>query len=181
MKGMVFTEFLQMVEDVFSANMVDDIIDETNPASGGAYTNVGTYDHQEIVNMVVALSQHTGIGVNDLIRSFGQHLFVRFVAGYPVFFEGITHAFDFLSGIENIIHAEVRKLYPDAELPRFETEHHDAKKLVLLYKSSRHFEDLAEGLILGCIAHFGQNISIQRETVGDGEFRYERFSLTLLD
>lgn len=181
MKGIVFTEFLQMVEDVFSANMVDDIIDETNPASGGAYTNVGTYDHREIVNMVIELSKRTGIGVNELIRSFGQHLFMRFTLGYPGFFQGIDDAFVFLSGIENIIHAEVRKLYPDAELPRFETEYYDAKKLILLYKSSRHFEDLAEGLILGCIDHFKQNISVQRETVGDGESRYERFSLNLMD
>lgn len=33
MKGMVFTEFLEMVEAKFSADMVDDIIDDANPAS----------------------------------------------------------------------------------------------------------------------------------------------------
>lgn len=29
-------------------------------------------------------------------------------------------AFQFLKNIENYIHVEVRKLYPDAELPTFE-------------------------------------------------------------
>ena len=177
MKGVVFTEFLEMVEDRFSADMVDDILDEANPASGGAYTAVGTYDHTEIVDLVSSLSRHTGMSANDLLRAFGQHLFGRFVENYPAFFAGINDSFAFLSGIEDIIHAEVRKLYNDAELPCFEIEQHDAQRLVLHYKSSRHFEDLAEGLMLGCIAYFGQNIHLQRETVGDAESRYERFIL----
>lgn len=45
MKGIVFTEFVDMVEAQFSADMVDDILDDAAPASGGAYTAVGTYDH----------------------------------------------------------------------------------------------------------------------------------------
>ena len=54
MKGMVFTEFLEMVESTFSADMVAAIIDDSAPPSGGAYTSVGTYDHQELVGMVTA-------------------------------------------------------------------------------------------------------------------------------
>jgi hypothetical protein len=53
----------------------------------------------------------------DLPR-LGQHLFGRFVC-FP-FFSGVTSAFDFLAGLNGIIHVEVRKLYPDAELPHFE-------------------------------------------------------------
>jgi len=36
MKGIVFSEFISMVETVFSEDMVDDLIDATNPASGGS-------------------------------------------------------------------------------------------------------------------------------------------------
>ena len=179
MKGVVFTEFLQMVEDRFSADMVDDIIDDANLPSGGAYTAVGTYPHEEIVALVVALSQRSGLAVPDLLRTYGEHLFGIFVRGYPGFFAGVTDAFDFLAGIEDIIHAEVRKLYPDAELPRFDVERRDDdQELVLLYDSRRHFEDLAEGLMRGCIAHFGGNIAIRREVLGEGEARKERFILT---
>jgi hypothetical protein len=177
MKGVVFTEFLEMVEAKFSADMVDDIIDESELPSGGAYTAVGTYDHTEIVSLVVSLSKHSGIAVSDLLKVFGEHLFGRFVIGYPRFFTNVSDAFTFLSGIENIIHAEVLKLYPDAELPRFEVEHHDAARLVMRYNSKRHFEDLAEGLIKGCIKHFGNNISLSRETIGLGDAQQERFIL----
>lgn len=176
MKGVVFTEFLDMVEQRFSADMVDDIIDDAQLPNGGAYTAVGTYPHGEMVAMVVALSQRSGVAVPDLIRTFGQHLFGRFALAYPRFFEGVHDAFGFLSGIEDIIHAEVLKLYPDAELPRFIVEHHDAQRLVLLYQSPRHFEDLAEGLMHGCVAHFGEPIRIEREVPASGTA--QRFTLT---
>ncbi len=176
MKGVVFTEFLDMVEQRFSADMVDDIIDDAQLPNGGAYTAVGTYPHGEMVAMVVALSQRSGVAVPDLIRTFGQHLFGRFALAYPRFFAGVNDAFSFLSGIEDIIHAEVLKLYPDAELPRFIVEHHDAQRLVLLYQSPRHFEDLADGLMHGCVAHFGEPIHIEREVPASGTA--QRFTLT---
>jgi len=178
MKGIVFTEFLEMVEVRFSADMVDDIIDDANLPSGGAYTAVGTYPHTEMVALAGALSQRSGMAVPDLLLTFGEHLFGCFVKNYPAFFTGASDAFLFLSGIENIIHTEVRKLYPNAELPRFEVEQHDAQRLVLVYDSRRHFEDLADGLMHGCIAHFGGGISIARETLGEGDARRERFILT---
>lgn len=177
MKGVVFTEFLEMVEDRFSADMADSIIDDARLPHGGAYTSVGTYPHGEMVAMVVALSQRSGIPVPDLIRVFGQHMFGRFVQAYPAFFVGVQDAFEFLAGIEDIIHAEVLKLYPDAELPRFIVEHHDAQKLVLLYQSPRHFEDLAEGMMHGCLAHFGEPIHIEREPTPTADHA-QRFVLT---
>lgn len=66
MKGIVFTEFIEMVENRFSADMMDDILDAANTASGGAYTAVGTYDHGEMVALVSALSAHTGLSLKHL-------------------------------------------------------------------------------------------------------------------
>ena len=178
MKGVVFTEFLDMVEAKFSADMVDDIIDDAQLASGGAYTAVGTYPHAEMVALGVALAQRSGLSFSELLRTFGEHLFGRFAVVYPAFFEGIPDSFTFMAGIEEVIHAEVLKLYPDAELPRFVVEAHDEDRLVLLYESGRHFEDLAEGLIRGCAAHFRERVDIRRETVASGDGRRERFTMS---
>lgn len=43
MKGVVFTEFAQLVEANWGADMMDDIIDAVEPASGGAYCSVASY------------------------------------------------------------------------------------------------------------------------------------------
>jgi hypothetical protein len=163
MKGIVFTEFLSMVDDHFSPEMVERILDGATLPSGGVYTAVGTYDHHEILQLVGRLSQESGVASGDLVRAFGQHLFTRFVAGYPQFFAESHDAFDFLQRIDGYIHMEVRKLYPDAELPRFSYEVPAAGRMILTYRSSRPFADLAEGLIRGCVEHFGGGIAITRE------------------
>lgn len=151
---MVFTEFMDMVEDVFSADILEDIIEKSDLPNEGAYTAVGTYNHEEIVRMAVNLSEAVEIPVATLLEVFGKHLFGRFSDRYPSFFEGVVEPFEFLKNIDDYIHVEVRKLYPDAELPRFYHEQKSANELTMYYLSSRHFEDLAVGLIKGCLAHF---------------------------
>jgi hypothetical protein len=177
MKGVVFTEFLEMVEDRFDPAMADRIIQAAHVPSGGAYTAVGTYDHGEMWSLVAALSKATETSVPDLLRGFGQHLFGRFVAGSPQFFTGVGSAFDFLENLNRVIHGEVRKLYPDAELPHFEVLERKAGRMVLLYQSARHFGDLAEGLIQGCAEHFRESLSIRRENVGADSGSRVRFIL----
>ncbi len=172
MKGMVFTEFLDMVEETFSIDMVDDIIDAANPKSGGAYTSVGVYDHQELVDMVMALSERTEIAPEALVKAFGQHLFKVFFKKYPSFFKGVSDSFTFLSSVEDFIHPEVLKLYPDAQLPRFDCER-EGDTLTMTYHSSRHFSDLAEGLILGCALHYGENVQVKRESLDENSTRFQ--------
>lgn len=167
MKGIVFTEFLDMVETQFSADMVDDLIDDCALPSAGAYTSVGTYDHAELVALVGALATRTATPVPDLVKAFGRHLLGRFFANYPRFFEGVTDAVTFLAGIEDVIHVEVLKLYPDAQLPRFECTRQFGG-LDMVYHSPRHFDDLAEGLIDGAVAHWGGGYTVSREPLPSG-------------
>ena len=81
MKGMVFTEFLEMVEDKFSPEVADQIIEQANLRSGGIYTSVGTYDHGEMIELVSASAKkrasprrtHAIIRC-PLVRSFPYHV-----------------------------------------------------------------------------------------------------------
>jgi hypothetical protein len=140
--------------------------------NGGAYTVVGTYDHGELVQMVVALSKRCGLPVPALVQVFGEHMFGRFHTLYPSFFSGVISALDFLEGIESVIHTEVRKLYPDAQLPQFDCTR-SADGLKMVYSSPRHFGDLAEGLIKGAVAHFGDRLHVARNDQPDGSIVFE--------
>lgn len=167
MKGVVFTSFLEMVEDAHGLDMVDTLIEKSELPSGGSYTAVGTYDHTEIVNLVVTLSGETGIEVPLLLQGFGKHLFGILISSYPQFGEDASSSLELLESIENYIHVEVRKLYPDAELPRFECSRPGPRQLQMIYESSRHFEDLCEGLIRGAVEHYQETATITRETLPD--------------
>lgn len=176
MKGIVFKEFLGMVESSFGGEMVENIIDESNLKSEGAYTSVGTYDHMEIVQLVSKLSSKVQAPFPDLVKTFGKHLAVVFSKGFPDFFK-TPDAFAFLKSVDGIIHKEVRKLYPDAELPSFKYEQPSPDHLIMQYSSTRPFADLAEGLIEGVIKHFGESIEITITDTSDGKGNSRRFSL----
>lgn len=177
MKGIIFTEFLEMVEDKFSPEVADRIIEASNLSNDGAYTSVGTYHHTELIEMVGHLSEESDIEVVPLIKVFGEHLFGRFVDLYPEFFGEIDSCFSFLDLIENHVHVEVRKLYPDAELPTFATEQSDPSILEMTYQSKRPFAPVAEGLIRGCIAYFKEDISLSAEDLSGGANTHVRFVL----
>lgn len=181
MKGVIFTEFLAMVEEQFSFEIADRIIEASDLATDGAYTSVGTYDHTELLQLVTALSRETGVAIPDLVRAFGTHLFGRFHALYGHLFEGAQSTFNFLKNVESYVHVEVRKLYSDAELPIFECEVQDDAHMVMTYRSKRPFADLAEGLIAGCAEHFGELIDIRRQDLSDGNRTHVRFQLTKRD
>lgn len=163
MLGMVFTEFLEMVEQRFSPALADQMLTETALANGGAYTAVGYYPYEEMQALVTTLSRLTGSTVPRLMQVYGEHLFQRFVELYPQMLQHCSDAFSLLASVDGHVHQEVHKLYPQAQLPTFETAEHTAQRLVLIYRSSRGLADLAEGLIRGCIHHYGEVIRVHRE------------------
>lgn len=172
MKGMVFTNFLEMVEERFGFVIADTIVTESNLPSGGAYTSVGQYDYKEMFTLIGKLHHQTGIPVADLCKEFGKYLFVKLVEAYPHFVSRVSNVFDFLGSIDNYIHIEVRKLYPDAELPHFETRLITPDQLEMIYRSSRGLHYLAEGLIEGSLAHFKTTATIATAPLADGRVQF---------
>lgn len=172
MRGLVFTEFLEFVEKTAGAEMVETMLDSVTLDSDGAYTAVGTYDHNELLVMLTFLNQATGQDVSAMVRAFGQHLFGQLAQSHPAIVEGPGTILDFLEGIEDHIHKEVRKLYPDAELPKFSTSRPSDNVLVMDYHSSRPFADLAEGMICGASDFFDHAIQVDREPSADDGVRF---------
>lgn len=179
MKGIIFTEFLEFVTSRSGENMVDDLLDECDLPSGGVYTAVGTYDHGEIVTLLGAFCRRTGIAPADALSAFGSRLAERFAVLYSGFFTARSTLFAFLASVDDHIHVEVRKLYPDAQLPEFSTLIDDAGRMVMRYRSERHFDMLAEGLIRGAARHYNVSIDIARTNGNDLCGDYTEFTIAI--
>lgn len=179
MKGIVFTEFLEMVEKEYGYEMVDSIIEENELPSGGSYTAVGTYSHSEMIDLLSSLSHKTTTEIDALLHAFGKYIFDTFLKAYPGFFKDITHGFDFLKSIDGHIHIEVKKLYPDASLPVFETEQVD-DEMKMTYHSEKKMSSFALGLIEKTMSHYGHDATIQKELINaDGSV--VQFTITTKD
>jgi hypothetical protein len=163
MKGLVFVELLAMAEDAFGEDVVDDVIERAQLPSGGAYTAVGNYPCDELMTLVRGFSQNSGIAAPELQRLFGHWMMNSFVRHYPDFFVGRTGSLDMLAAIEDEIHVEVRKLYPDADLPNFDVVRPDPHSMQMTYRSPRPLADFCHGLIEGCVTHFSETAQIDRK------------------
>ncbi|MEO9968446.1 MAG: heme NO-binding domain-containing protein [Hyphomonadaceae bacterium] len=176
MKGVVFTEFMDHLERAYGPVLVDDVITSSGVETRGAYTSVGTYPCSELVRLISAMSSISGLGIPQIIRQFGEQLAVSFKRDHPQYYDNIGY-FDFVEAVENRIHVDVLKLYPDAELPRFFTVSRSERKLVIDYLSARHLEELAYGLLLGTARHFDENVSISMQPIKRDEGTCIRFEI----
>jgi hypothetical protein len=165
MKGIIFTGFLEMVEEVFSLEIVDDIINSSELPNQGAYTDIGTYDYQELLRLITNLSVITGKSISELEIAYGQYLFTRLLNRYSKLVNNCNTTFDFLQEGDQHIHVEVLKLYPDAELPRFICDLKNPYCMTMEYRSNHPFADLAQGLILGCAQYFQETIHIEQQSI----------------
>ena len=180
MKGLIFTSFLHLVEQEYGLEMVDEIITDVAPPSGGIYTTVGNYDHLELIHMIAALSKKINLSVGHLTKTFGVYLFAELIAAYPQWITDLNSSFALLSKVDGFIHGEVKKLYPDASPPTFKCTHYTDTRMEVIYQSPRFMGDVAEGLILGCAAYYREKIIVRRETLDDAGGSSERFVLQLV-
>lgn len=157
MKGVLFSQFLHFAEDEFGPEVAGRL------RGARSYSPGGDYDHRVLLRLVRRLGKATGCPPGDLLRRFGTALFRYFARMYPTFFLGVDSALAFLSRIETYVHGELIKLYPGAQFPRFEVTRPSPDRLEMVYRSQREMADLAEGLIRGCVRHFGETIELHRE------------------
>jgi hypothetical protein len=165
MKGIVFTEFLDLVEDKFGLEMVDNIIENSDLESNGVYTSIGTYKFSEMLQLLQHLSANTNISIDDLLLVYAEHFFSVLAQSYPGLIESYKDPIEMLASIENHIHVEVRKIYPDAELPSFEVLEKTDNSLIMNYKSSRAMHYFGLGLMNKTFEHFNASATIKMEKI----------------
>jgi hypothetical protein len=167
MKGIIFTEFLEMVERDYGFEILNGIIDKSKLESNGIYSGVGTYEFKEFGQLVKQLSLVTDIKENELLIKYGHYVFDTFYNNYGDFFANIEHPFQLLEQVDSHIHIDVKILYPDAELPRFETKRIGSDTMEMLYSSKRRMEYFALGLMEASFIHFSINFTINMEDKGN--------------
>ncbi|MGH2691800.1 MAG: heme NO-binding domain-containing protein [Actinomycetota bacterium] len=170
MKGIVFNLLEQVVTDEHGEDAWDDVLDSAG--QDGAYTAVGSYPDDRFMALVAAACDRFGLEADELVRWFGTRAMPLFAARYPSFFEGHTSARSFVLTLNDVIHPEVRKLFPGADVPNFHFETPDDSTVELGYVSPRKLCSFAEGLVEGAAAHFGETVTMhQTECMKRGDDR----------
>jgi Haem-NO-binding len=164
LKGVVFNLLEQLVARDYGEDTWDDLLDEAG--LDGAYTSLGSYDDADLFRLVGAASTALDISPDDLVRWFGRNALPLFADSYPQFFTPHTSARTFVLTLNDIIHPEVRKLYPGADVPEFDFEPDPDQQgpLRMGYRSHRQMCSFAEGLLEGAAQHYGEQAHIRQPT-----------------
>jgi hypothetical protein len=158
-KGVVFGLLEQLVVRDFGEDTWDALLD----ASGldGVYTSLGSYPDDDLAKLVAAAAEALGMPPDDVVSWLGRNALPLFADRYPQLFEPHASTRSFVLTLNDIIHPEVRKLYPGADVPEFDF---DARGELLLmgYRSPRKLCSFAEGLLLGAADHYGERLTIEQ-------------------
>jgi hypothetical protein len=157
MKGIVFN----LLEDVTTATQGEDAWDELLADANlhGAYTSLGSYPDEHFFQLIASASGRQGRPLEHVIRSFGRSAIPLLANAYPEFFAPHQTTKHFLGTLNEIIHPEVRKIYPGADVPDFGMVPTETG-LTMTYGSRRRLCSFAEGLIEGAADHYGEQLSI---------------------
>ena len=177
MKGIIFTEFLDIVERTFDLEVCQSMLDMANEP--GVYTSVGSYEHQRLVKLIICLHKVTGVSPENLQQTFGRAVFPRLLTLLPNYDFSDSNTFDFIRSVESYIHQEVKKLYPDTTPPRFEFSNETETTLTMDYHSARCMGYVCLGLLEGCADYFEQHLDIALEPTTSKNC--VRFHLSLSD
>jgi len=172
MQGSIYTAFADMIIEQMGMEQWNELIVEAHLESQGIYTSGEQYKDSELINMVVLLSKKTGTETEKLVEAFGEYLFDKLYNSSPVDLSEIDNLKDFLLAIDDVIHAEVKRLHPNAYLPKFEYEEGVDGDLILYYSSKRKLCHASVGLIHGAAKVFNEVISLEhRECMHSGANR----------
>jgi hypothetical protein len=178
-KGVVFREFFNYIEVQHGDEMLDDVIVASDLPHGGAYTSVGTYPFEEMLSLVHSYTAASARSEGCVFAGFGEHCFLNWLSFLPEFFSPARHLFDILEQVNDFHEREVRKLYPDAELPTFTTESRGEHDMVVGYHSEKQLRDFAVGVIHGAAIHLRVAIEVSTEDAEDAAGPYTRIRIRM--
>ena len=181
MKGIIFNLLEGITTAECGEDNWDDVLDRA--CLDGAYTAIGSYPDGDFMALLGAVPK-PGLDTDDRLRWFGRQAMPTLHERYPLFFADHISTRPFLLTLNDVIHAEVRKLYPGATVPVFDFADDPAAPDVLLlgYRSPRRLCMLAEGFVLGAADFFGEAVTVGQDACmlrGDDHCQLRcRFPLT---
>ncbi|WP_157956873.1 heme NO-binding domain-containing protein [Salinicola aestuarinus] len=159
MKGVIFVELMNFMDEQFGGEFTERVVDEVALPNNAAFTSVGNYPSVQAADMVATAARLADADAADLCERFGLYLFQRFEVRFPHLLTRYQSARELLDHVQSHIHEEVKVIYPGATPPEVVT-HEGPEGYVVIYRSHRAFAHIAYGLVQQCITFYGDNSTV---------------------
>ena len=167
MHGVVHSQFKNFVEKNYGPSAWQ------NTLVSAGFTNkifvvTSSYPDEQIMAIVRAASQETGVSASALLEAFGEYLFPILAKMYENLINPEWKTMEFLLKVEDTIHAVVRRQTPDAHPPRLHFQKIGPNQLRLRYNSPRRLQSLAKGMLKAVAKRYGETIAFDATKTQDG-------------
>ena len=156
MKGLIFVELINFMDETFGGDFTEQVIEEANLPNHAAFTSVGFYPSEHAGTLVAVASRLASADATEVCEAFGRFLFQRFEVRFPHLMSRYGSARSMLDHVQSHIHEEVKIIYPGATPPSVTTQE-CAEGFEVIYRSHRAFAHIAFGLVQQCIIFYGES------------------------
>ena len=175
MKGIVFNVFEKFVTETFNEETWDECVEKAN-LEDEVFVSTKIYDDHKLLDIFGQVVKLKKLVASSALELFGEYLFNALGAKYPEVISSFDNPKDFLKGLDEIIHVEVKKMMSGATPPQFITKLDREDELHLVYRSERKMCALAKGLMNGLNKMYDNSMEIKHtkcEHNGDSECLFE--------
>lgn len=175
MKGIIFTEFLDLVEERFGLEMVDQIICQSRLESQGAYTSIGTYNFYEFLQLLHHLSKNKSISIINLLEVYAVQIFSAMDTIHPEVLTSYKNPIEMIAAmndhieiifnIKNATPLEALEAKSFSPLPHFTVKEKTKNLLIIKYTSNRGMQHFWLGLMHEMFKHFNETATIVLEII----------------
>ncbi|MDF2438634.1 MAG: hypothetical protein K0Q95_3010 [Bacteroidota bacterium] len=120
------------------------------------YEMTASYPIEDIGGILVAASEMTGLGEDELKERFGEYLVADLFTLYKSYLQPDWKTYDVLIHTERVMHGAVRKLNSTANPPILNVTLVSDQLLMIDYFSKRRMASLAVGIIKGIAKYYNE-------------------------
>ena len=160
MKGVIFNLLEELVCREFGQSEWNNVRQDADVDS--LFTSEGSYPDAVLRRLVAAVAKRAHQTPGEALQWFGRHSMPLLASRYPAFFASQSSTRSFILTLNDIIHPEVRRLYPGADVPNFDFDASVPDELTLGYQSPRKLCALAQGFIEGAADYYGETVDVEQ-------------------
>lgn len=159
MHGIIFAGLKKYVAANFGNEAWNSLLKEAG-VGPKIYLPTQTYSDQEILALVTAASQKTGLPAQVLLEGFGEFIVTDLVTIYRSMIKPEWRTLDLIENTESSMHKAVRLRDRGATPPTLVVSRPSPTEVVVVYSSARRMCGVAKGILKGIARYYDERITI---------------------
>lgn len=159
MHGIIFSEMRKYVDTKLGSGAWNTVLSKAG-LGAKIYLPIQDYPDSDVVALVGAASEVTGLSAAAILEDFGQFLAPALLGLYRTLVPADWKTLDLLENTEQTIHSVVRARNPGAKPAELQVVRQSPETAELVYSSQRRLCMVAKGIIRGIADHYKEEVVI---------------------